>query len=101
MTRAIHRRFLVALGDGGTHDMADRVLKEFYLILNQELLGRQEVGELFGVTGQAIDMRLARGYNGEPFEPPVGHIRAGSVWFRSQILERYPEVGDDVAREAS
>ena len=89
----------MALGDGGTHEMTDRVLAEFYLILKTELLGRQEVGELFGVTGQAIDMRLARGYNSEPFERPVGHTRAGSIWLKSQILERYPEVGQDVARE--
>jgi predicted DNA-binding transcriptional regulator AlpA len=86
---ALRHRILVALGDGGTMDMADRIVDLVGVLatehLERELLGLHEVAELMGVSTNTVSMRAAR--PGMNFPAPIVTLVATRIWSREQIEE--------------
>jgi predicted DNA-binding transcriptional regulator AlpA len=85
----LRQRILAALGDGGTMDMADRIITLVGVLtsehLERELLGLHEVAELMGVSTNTISMRAAR--PGMNFPAPIVTLVATRIWSREQIEE--------------
>jgi predicted DNA-binding transcriptional regulator AlpA len=85
----LRQRIVRALGDGGTMDMADRIVDLVGVLaaehLQNELLGMQEVADLMGVTANTISMRAAR--PGMNFPAPIVHLSGSRIWSRAQIEE--------------
>lgn len=108
MTRAADRlrhRILIALGDGGNSDMAERIrlwLQEQYL--PGALLGMKGAAEMLGLKGSnALAMRLRRGH-------PLHFVAEidGNKLTTRDLVEEYVEIlpswhpnGDDERQEAS
>ena len=85
----LERGILVALGDGGTTDVARRVARYVRSLPAPVVLGLHEVSQLTGLSANGIVNRLNRGI---PWFPePVARLVCGRVWFLDQIKPLMPQ----------
>lgn len=88
MSDQLRKRVLIALGDGGTTEMADRIvhwLREEYAsgVRPEDLAGTSEVAAMLGVSKQTLCNWVAR--DTVDFPPAVAHLAATRVWNRIQV----------------
>lgn len=96
--QALTRQVLLALGNGGTMEMAQSVTAfiistKLPAVSPSDLVGLAEVAQMTGRSKQTVCNWIGRGNQG--FPAPLVHLAATKVWDREQVqvwMQGHPEL---------
>lgn len=88
MSDQLRHRVLIILGDGGTTDMADRVIHWLATehvpgVRPEDILGLSEVAGMIGRSKQLVCNWMAQ--PAKLFPAPIVELAATKIWHREQV----------------